>query len=212
MMRFLARHPNVKIRADLLGADGFVHRGEAWWTADGHLHHSGIPQQNGHHPRGVDDYADAMNSGEIRIALHFDVGDERLAAIASLRAAYLAAFAVWGYTYILRPELDSVREMIRTPDDGRPVAVSRYDNGTGTGTIFDLIGTRQIGFVVDGPDWAVGNVLVNIDHYGIFLPGFGESPAKLAAHLSNARPAGAMRMRQWEWPTQPRYEIDWWGA
>src|SRR5919109_1207748 len=97
---------------------GIEQRVEALFDPDG-LSIVGVSKQN--HP----DTASAMTaafdevvaerSTNVVFKLSFRTPDFRKASIGWLRAAYLVAFATLGYRYILREELEEVRQQIRDP-------------------------------------------------------------------------------------------------
>ncbi len=95
-------------------------RGQAIFGPDG-LKLAGIPKQN--HPETTEavtaalEQAAASGSTDWTIGLTFQSPNYRRAAVGWLRTAYIVVFAMLGYTYVLRAELDLVREQINAPDE-----------------------------------------------------------------------------------------------
>lgn len=84
---------------------------------------SGVPEANPpNRGQDIQHALESMASNEqigttFNISLYRDVYSLRIAAISYLRAGYLAAFAAFGYTYILGVGFDSVRNQIAKPKD-----------------------------------------------------------------------------------------------
>jgi HNH endonuclease len=164
----------------------------------------GIPKQN--HPEVAPaltrafDAAVATNSTDWKFTLTFSTPDMRAASIAWLRAGYLAAFSALGYHYILRDELEPVREQINDPNT---TILERYCLMTSTGP-----DEREIMFVSKPAEY-VGVVAFTND-CAIFLP--SETSSGTYERLATlpwpppgqATFAGATM----PWPTRPSYAMD----
>jgi len=119
-----------------------------------------------------------------------------------LRAAYLVAFARFGYRYILRPELDIVRGQIADPTvEHAPRAVlHNYSHAP----------TRRGIWIVERPR-PLASVHVAIGRWAMFLPGLGIDSSfyeNLAAR-KQWPPRGTLRGLSATWPTEPVLAFDW---
>lgn len=122
----------------------------------------------------------------------------KAAAVTWLKAAYLAFFAALGYTWILRPELNLVRERIRNPEGDEP-KVFRLTQPTSEPASRRLLR-------LDKPD-DLRSFAMSFGKFMIFLPRFndGELYSRLAAkHDANEKAAGI----EFPWPTTPTYRWD----
>lgn len=98
-------------------------RGEVYGPGDGGILAIGHPHRNHpDRPTEMGEVLDALTSSDpanqsIRFTLDRKPLSKSRVAIGWLRHGYLAAFAAFGYRYILRRSLDAVREQITTPHD-----------------------------------------------------------------------------------------------
>lgn len=106
--------------------------------------------------------ASAAGSFDWDVTVDFKTShNARRETVAWLRVGYLYAFAALGYTFVMRPELDPVRQQILRPD---------------TGTVLKLVkqtpSPKQEGIVfIDTPD-EMRSIAVIIRNRIIFLPHF----------------------------------------
>src|SRR5438552_3370473 len=94
--------------------------------------------------------------------------DEPRARAALLRSAYIAAFALLGYRYILRSALDVVRDQIAKPDADLIPRFSLHLGGAEPRTHRLIISVTQPA--------SLRCVLVGIGDQAVFLPGLEPWP------------------------------------
>jgi hypothetical protein len=142
---------------------------------------------------------------EYRLELRSARGyEERLGLVAGLRAAYLVAFAVFGYRYVFRPELKVVRDQLADPN-AQLIRVF-------SSTIPDAPrGQRRI-LVLEHPEKS-RSVLIQIERQCIYLPYGGdfELYQRLEDQLRRSvrfRLAEGSRARTFGWPRYPLYLFD----
>jgi hypothetical protein len=130
------------------------------------------------------------------------------AALGWMRAAYLAAFAVYGYRYALQPAFDPLRQALADPD--------------GTNFIPKILGDAGRGPLdcsiveVSAPAELAGARLVIFGPRHIFLPPAGAPPdwfAALPTVLNNLGEAGASSVTVWSaigrpFPERPMHLMD----
>ncbi|MEA2063040.1 MAG: hypothetical protein U9P14_05030 [Gemmatimonadota bacterium] len=90
--------------------------------------------------------------------------NQRREAVGWLRVAYLYAFAALGYNFILRPELDRIREQIRKPDEAIAREVMKSTDATS-----DVEG---ISFVYEPAE--LRSILVRLGRNLFFFPEFNQ--------------------------------------
>jgi HNH endonuclease len=182
---------------------GIEQRVAAQFGPDG-LSIMGVGKQN--HP----DVAPAMitaldemvvrGSTEGTMTLSFRSPDFRAASIGWLRAAYLAAFAMLGYLYVLRGELDDVRLQIRDPTAR---ILERYCVMTRGGP-----SARRIAIVREPAELASVTVLSN--DCAVFLPN-PEMPGTYR-RLAELNPWPPKTHELFgligPWPAKPTYALD----
>jgi hypothetical protein len=178
-------------------------RGEAIFGPDGPKL-VGIPRQN--HPETTEAVTAALaetaasGSTDWTIGLTFQSPNFRRASVAWLRTGYLVAFAVLGYTYVLRSELDPVREQIRAPDE---TILSRYCMMTSTSRP-----DRVVSFIEEPLEYA--SVIVQASNAAVLLPSntLPGTYERLAA--IEPWPPGEQTLSGTTapWPTSPVYALD----
>ncbi len=190
-------------------ANGISLRGKARMT-NGSLVFMGVPRQNA--PTVAAEFEAALaaygssNPGPgFSLTVHTSFEDGR-ARLSLIRAAYLAAFAGLGWTYILQWTLGPVREQLRTPEAQviKPYLVR--DPTTPDSQ-------RGILIVSDPPELAA--VAVTIGEFTVFLPGLGqdggweEVASAYARHTdSDGRLKVRLHGKDVPWPTSPAYFLD----
>jgi hypothetical protein len=198
--------------------DGIPLRGTAESTENG-ISLVGIPEQN--NPKEQAAYLQALNSlGEdahpsprFSFTIHTQFIEAR-ARLSLIRAAYLAAFAALGWTYILRPVMQPVRDQLGSPEDQiLETYIFRDPNSPNA--------TRRM-LLVDDPD-ELRCVAVTMGEYSVFLPGLWDlrTPElweqrtwdEVAAAFSHRREAGDrlnvnLRGKEVPWPRWPTYLLD----
>jgi hypothetical protein len=90
--------------------------------------------------------------------------NHRIAALSHLKTAYLAAFALLGYRYILREELEIVRDQIAKPKE---IIIPAY-------RIRTPLSSEGIRKMIEVKD-PIKAIAVQIDPYLVFLPPIGPS-------------------------------------
>jgi hypothetical protein len=97
---------------------GIPNRG-SMYAGPGGILITGDPKRN--HPDDVakisESLADLMNEGHRMHIAFRDTFHPRTAQLGFVRAAYLAAFAVFGYAYIFRPVFEPIRAALNGADD-----------------------------------------------------------------------------------------------
>jgi hypothetical protein len=119
-------------------------------------------------------------------------------AIAWLKVGYLYAFAAIGYQFILRHELDPVREQLRRPSD--PVAPGLVRRA------LQPPGPDGIAFVSSPPEFT--SILVLVGRVLIFLPDFSHPSdfyQRMAALPTTRRTLAAKHMPL---PREPIFAFD----
>jgi hypothetical protein len=118
-----------------------------------------------------------------------------------LRAAYLIAFAYFGYSYIVRPELAIVRSHITDP---------RGEHLVGFHILVPQAARdeRQI-VVVESPGWLEDSLAVQMGRHIVLLPGF-DSDTGLFDRLATSQEQGQVRLtgNVLRWPDRPQYLFD----
>lgn len=185
---------------------GIVNRGSLRLDAHRRLLLTGNPKQN--NPANIAELSqrlpELMTPGrEIRIEFR-DTFDAENAQLSLVRAGYLAAFALFGYAYILQPELDPIRTAIAQPNNDMA-----YPPVVRLGDVDDDF--RRIA-IATKPVRLAGHVVICIGRYGVVLP-----PVPLSGAPSYAtgdwRPAVGesatfTSTQTWEWPSGPTHAFD----
>ena len=130
--------------------------------------------------------------------------DASAAAMATVRAAYLAAFVLFGYRYILRPALDRVRYMI-TADDRSVIPLLQDNEGD--------LSARFIIPSIGEPARLRGAVAVIVGRDRVLLPGTDEvvDVFDAVSSMSTTDPLGALApdvAGAFPWPDSPTYMHD----
>jgi hypothetical protein len=134
------------------------------------------------------------------LRLQFTGGIRRHAYLSLLRAAYLVAFAEFGYLYVLREAFEPIRQMIQDPssvdhEDFYAELPKEVESG------------RRFGFI-RSPAWLV-SLVVQFDRHLLFLPVFDDDDlydrireAKKQTQTTN------LKMTVWDLPTEPTHRFD----
>ena len=140
--------------------------------------------------------------GNFEIKLSFGKHKREDALAGWLRSAYLAIFSAWGFTYILRPQLNAVREQIREPDS----QVLRVFSFTMPKP--ELEEPHII--LIKRPESLAGHLAVIMGRHAVYLPGFhGDDLYDELARQSDAGLEGKVSTgMDVPWPERPRYELD----
>lgn len=190
-------------------ADGLPLRGRARMT-DAGLLFEGVPRQNPPAACAAFDAALAAHrvgngASDLSITVHTGFEDGR-ARLSLIRAAYLAAFAGLGWTYILQPALRPVREQLRSPEQQilKPY-LFRDPNAPRS--------QRGMMIVYDPPELAA--VAVTIGEFTVFLPGLSQDDDWERVAASFARHTGpddrleiSLHGKAVAWPTSPTFFLD----
>ncbi|MBI4454784.1 MAG: hypothetical protein HY644_02675 [Acidobacteria bacterium] len=121
--------------------------------------------------------------------------------VSLLRAVYLAAFAKFGYAYIMRPALDTVRKQIRQPE-------KRLIKYFLTPVVDAPDETRVIAYV-QKPEW-MRCLMAQIGQFRIFLPFFDEEASlyKRLSEAHNNREKTKVSATLLPWPRTPEFLLD----
>jgi HNH endonuclease len=191
--------------------DGIPMRGDARSTDDGIII-EGVPKQNS--PREYAAFMGLLQSltesggdaaGRISFTIHTRF-DEARARFSLIRAAYLAAFAGLGWSYILRPVMQSVRDQLMNPEARTLDSYIFRDPDSPTSA-------RRL-LLVEEPD-ELRCVAVNIGEYSVFLPDWhrpmtwGET-SEAFCRMSDAGGSLSLSLQGKEipWPRSPVYFLD----
>ena len=139
--------------------------------------------------------------------IHFRVGsyDAHRERVAWLKSAYMVAFAVFGYRYILRPVLEPVRDQIQNPDTTGVAGLTFFDRK-------GVKGARQL-VILRRPEW-LKSLLVVMDNCHVYLPDFSPHPnfwSALETRIGLARTTPGTTEFGGDlvpWPTEPRFLLD----
>jgi hypothetical protein len=193
-----------------ISGDEVSAQGTAAWTEDGLLL---LPHRKQNHPDAIEalrlQVREAANQAQDPPSFNFTILEEfnsTRANISRIRSAYLAAFATFGWCYILRPELDPVRAQLADGNAEISPLLVGYDP---TATA-DRRGIK----VVESPE-DIRSVLVTMGQYVVFLPGF-EQPLScdelgeaLHKHANSGNgPYIGLTGAEIPWPKYPRYLWD----
>lgn len=144
---------------------------------------------------------DKIENWEFQLSPIDDRYRVRYPDVSILRAAYLAAFALFGYRYILRPLLDPVREQIRQPAEKIiPYSLTPIRDAEDS--------ERTIGYVYE-PEWA-RSLMVQIGPFRVFLP-FSDTNTELYKRLDEANQArhqAVLSVNTLAWPRKAEYYLD----
>jgi hypothetical protein len=163
----------------------------------------GIPKQN---PKGYDDLWEAqMEAGRgehLTQSIEFrERYNHRHAVIGWLRAAFIVAFATFGYRYALHHSLDRVRQQIADPDG---------DILPGQVTLLQPKSDKALRgiYLVDDPSWA-GSLAVTMGRHTVFLPWREDAIyERLAEHRQDGPELRFSWQRWFAWPKRPMYALD----
>ncbi len=135
------------------------------------------------------------------LTLHVPLNhDSRLAYIGWLRSAYVVAFATFGYSYILQPELDIVRRQIQNP------AASLLPDVFGA--LRDAKQENRIGRTQD-PRHQLDIVAVQFGERVIHLPGFTPGSDVYGSMSKMPRDTTLKwEMTEFDWPKEPTHWLD----
>lgn len=145
---------------------------------------------------------------DIRVPIKLSV---RRSKLGWLRAAYLVAFASFGYAYTFQPSFQLLLDQLQNPDESLidPLPVV-YDDEADAGT-------RQIALVTN--PHVMRSVVVTMGKYSVYLPSewddnfFSKFPNMMAEGFRLApEPGRSLRLRvtadMYEWPNQPLHLWD----
>jgi len=196
-----ARDIRVRLAADDLKVTATMRK-----TSEG-LSFSGLPQycNPAHHKAFFARFEEAAGRG----TADFDLGlsfvnryDPWAENLAWLRASYLVAFAALGYTYILRPELEPLRQQLKNPGERiLPFMVSLVEAAEA--------GLRRSIVVFEPTE--LRSILVQFDRRLLFLPDltardnfFGQLRVAAQAQSRAINFLGP----ELRWPTSPIFLLD----
>lgn len=202
LFEFAERRMTAPMSATLRIGD-VEQRGEAMFGPD-RLKLAGVPKQN--HPAvteaitaALDEAVESGSTG-LTISLSFRSPDFRKASIAWLRAAYLIAFATLGYLYILRKQLEPVRQQIHAPETE---VLGRYC------LIAPSARRERRIFFVEQPH-ELASVVVSTNNVAVLLPS-DERPGtyeRLAAVEPWPPGERTLTGKSAPWPSAPIYALD----
>jgi hypothetical protein len=209
--KFFAGHEGGRPVPVTISGDEVSTRGTAQRTENGLIL---IPRPDQNHPDEIEGLrvqvreaaAEGEDPGSTFSFTATEGFNRRRAEISWVRAAYLAAFAAFGWRYILRPELDPVRAQLADADAEILPSLGGYDPAAAADR-------REIK-LVEIPE-EIRSVLVMMGRYAVFLPGLDEAltcDALSQALDSKVGSGDGVRIRfkgkQIPWPKYPRYLWD----
>jgi hypothetical protein len=124
----------------------------------------------------------------------------RLAMVGDLKAAFLIAFAAFGYRYAFDPRLDLVRQQILNPRDhvidGWTIALNQSGD------------TRYLLLITE----LLPGVVVKLDRVGILLPWLNSTTNFYSDLATRYKPNEAMQLsgKSIAWPTRLEMALDFW--
>jgi hypothetical protein len=130
-----------------------------------------------------------------------DMMKRRRADLAWLKAAYIVAFARWGYSYAFSPALRVVREQLRQPGEEiiRQFKLENRKSPRDTRFIIYIREPREL-----------EGVAVGVGHHIVLLPANARDMTiydRLEAALKS-NPSLSLTGDTYNWPTSPTYSID----
>jgi hypothetical protein len=184
--------------------DGVEQRVEAIFDADG-LRIAGIPAAN--HPDVApaleEKFREMSGRSDWQITLSFQTPDTRAASIGWLRAGFFAAFALYGYAWVLGiRDVNDVRRQILDPD---AQVLERYCLISNQDTPRE----RLVGLIREPGEFV--SVLALTNGCAIFLPSVTGTYERLG-ELEEWPPSGLNEFsgQFGPWPAQPLYSFDRW--
>lgn len=161
------------------------------------------PAQAQHFDQVLDD---AVGNQQLDLSFtpSFRFSPER-ARVSWIRSAYLVTFASLGWTYILEPALEQLREQFQARENATFPQIAIYDEGADPAR-------REIAILTEPHDCE--SVMVTIGPHTIFLPIIGKPSSltvladNLQTRLHQAAASGtpvAFRGRPVAWPSKPEY-------
>lgn len=198
-----------KIRATAY-IDDVPLRGTAQSSAGG-ISIVGVPRQNNPEQHAtfmamlesLAEGGDAIGRFSFKIHTHFDEARARLSLI---RAAYLAAFAALGWTYIFQPEMQQIRDQLMKPDESILDTYLHRDSDSEPSV-------RRMLLVAD-PD-GLSCLAVTIGEFSIFLPGWPRPRTwdRIGAEFlgksdADGRLTCTLSGKEVPWPKRPMYFLD----
>jgi len=188
---------------------GAVVRAEMVRGADGYQ----LNILGGNSPEAVKQFRDDMNhltetknvDWSVNLDFYQYAYDRVSAHVGWLREAYLVAFAVFGYRYMLDPALEPVRQQLARPREQLISTFKVEDRKHGA----DL----RLFSVINEPDW-LRSVAIQFGHRTVFLPQLGDPD--LYPRLDHRRQAIGSNREQvelggqvWDaWPNRPLHLMD----
>lgn len=142
---------------------------------------------------------------DIDFTLTFSAPDQHQALLSALRSAYLVAFAVFGYSYIWRPDLAGVREQLDHPSE----ELLKGFSATVPGSVRNA---RSVAIFDEPIDYR--SLVVQMGRSLVFLPHpLARDPQlydRLRETLGNAPQPFAItgHASSFDWPTQPSHIFD----
>jgi hypothetical protein len=118
-----------------------------------------------------------------KMKLEFGRHHPRSQEVGWLRAGYLAAFSLFGFRYILRPQLDIVRSQIRSPEEMLLTRIQLIEPR-------NLKSDRWIGVVNDRSE-LYGAVVVRMGRHTVVLPSLSDDVDVMKAVHEN--PSGELK-------------------
>jgi hypothetical protein len=190
--------------------NGSPMRGTAQSTDSG-ISLVGVPKQN--NPKAQASYEKALDSltqgSSSSTGFSFTIHtrfDEPRARLSLIRAAYLAAFAALGWSYILRPVLQPIRDQLRNPGTQALETYMFRDQ--------DASNTSRRILLVDEPS-ELRCIVIMLGEYSVFLPGLFNTRTwdETSAAFSSRRGKDdrlnvTLRGKEMPWPKWPTYFLD----
>jgi len=137
------------------------------------------------------------------LEFHRSAVDLRRADLSRLRAAYIVAFAKFGYRFVLQKAYSPVREIIREPTSNA-IEVFKITRPGADSSARHLIVLRE-------PEALRGGVAVQMGRHVVFLP--GPNDVDFYDRLANEKRrhgsrSATFRGREFDWPKEPEHHFD----
>ena len=174
---------------------------EKGFTIAGHRN-AGIPQQKEAIFEQFKRASETDSWKDMTIHIDFPTYSPRRERVGWLRAAYLATFAKLGYGYILRPQLDIVREQIKRQSDELLPVFTFWQPGSPSRE-------REMGLIVEPAD--MSSIHVRFGQVRVFLP-TGDSEDDIYQRLERIGSTDSVPIKgkTLGWPEGPEFLMDFW--
>lgn len=167
---------------------------------------SGVPKAN--HPSALSQLQSEIEGSLGRgvetsfgVSLYRDQYENRLAQVGWLRAAYLVAFAVFGYRYVFQKKLEPVRRQLAEP---KSILIDPFSV-----ILPEAKADERRFMLVAEPDYLRG-IAVQMGRCVVFLPWLVEGLYEALAQQNRSGPSfqAQLKVEHGPWPTEPMHLLD----